>query len=150
MKYESPQISRESCESVLHCQMQGFVPKGLNEKTYKIISALRKSTSNSFYPSADFKINGLTKEEVFIISKELSDYNLGRIVFPYNTNCLEVCPVEDPLDFATQYRILTYNIAKRDSELCKDIANMAEDGYQLVTFAYIPEANIYAGKFLKR
>lgn len=155
MKYESPQVPNEvhtsyEDQSTQNYVMGCYIPKKLMKQTYEIIEELNKNRHlipNTFTLSF---VKDMSKEEVFNLSKELSDYNIGRISFPYSSDdYLEICPMKTAEDYSTDYRILIYPPNKQTVELPIDIANMAKDGFKLVRFAYIGGSDLYAAKFIK-
>lgn len=150
MKYESPKSNNGvefSPESSSNSKFR-FVPKGLSKRAYEVIETLNNQR-NCVCPSANIYIKDMTKEEVFAFSKELSDYNIGKVRFPYCTDNLEVSLMKTADDYATVYRLLKYPLNYEAFELSEDISNMAKEGYKMVKYAYIPEGECYAAKFVK-
>lgn len=153
MKYESPKISNEvyasGKQSTQNPMMGCFIPKGLMKQTYEIIEKLNKN-KDCYHKSACLNnIEGISKEEIFNLSKELSDYNIGYICLPDSGEYLIVYPMETAEDYIIEHRILIYSSDKRTEELPIDIANMAKDGFKLVKFTYVKGLERYAAKFIK-
>ena len=157
MKYESPDATKSEITSdypystPYHSShispVHGFVPKGLSKHTYNIIAKISR------WGSYDLKIGNMTKEELFKLSKEISDFSLGTIRFPTtiadDTAGITVYPIEDAEDYMDEFILFKYSIQYQASELCEDILNMSKEGYNLIRFGYIPDSKCYVAKFSK-
>lgn len=155
MKYEPPNSDVEakvlaisSCSNTgLNASSGlGFIPKGLSKYAYSIVTKMTK------YNGYNLIIKDMTKEEVFNLSKEISDFNLGVISFPITSNKkhgITIYPMEDIEDYMTEIRLFKYSAQYEVSELCTDICNMSKDGYKLSNFRYIPNSDCYAALFSK-
>ncbi|MBL6517377.1 hypothetical protein [Leyella stercorea] len=157
MKYESPDTAKSeitpdfscsySCQSSHISPRHGFVPKGLSKHTYNVIAKLSR------WGSCDLKIGDMTKEELFKLSKEISDLNLGTINFPAtmadDTAGITVYPIVDAEDYMYEFILFKYSIQYQASELCEDILNMSKEGYKLTRFGYIPDSKCYVARFSK-
>lgn len=155
MKYESPNsdveakvLATSSCSNngLIASSGPGFIPKGLSKYAYSIITKMTK------YNGYNLIIKDMTKEEVFNLSREISDFNLGVISFPITNNKehgITIYPIEDIEYYMIETRLLKYSAQYEVSELCTDICNMSEDGYKLSHFRYIPNSDCYAALFSK-
>jgi hypothetical protein len=157
MKYESPDTAKSEITSDFSYStpyrsshispVHGFVPKGLSKHTYNIIAKVSR------WGSYDLKIGDMTKEELFKLSKEISDLNLGTINFPTtiadDTAGITVYPIEDAEDYMDEFILFKYSMQYQASELCEDILNMSKEGYNLTRFGYIPDSKCYVAKFSK-
>lgn len=150
MKYEGPKIiNGVPPEQTSACFANyTFVPKGLSRVVYDCLENFHKN--RHWIPCTySLYIKDRTKEDLFNISKQLSDYNIGYIVFPSCTDTLEVHPNETADAYATEFRLLKYSSEYEGTELNEDISRMTKEGWQMVKFGYIPEANAYVAKFHK-
>ena len=147
MKYESQQSNEVSTStSATHSSPTiGFIPKGLMKLTYEVIERFNEKQQEIY-----LEVKNMSKKDVFNLSKELSDYNIGCIVIPNTTGSyLTIRPMKYADDYSTDYRILIYSPKDREVEFPQDIISMAEEGFQLVKFAYVDEGGVYAAKFVK-
>lgn len=156
MKYEAldNDITTETSETYSYSTPSSYstprlnpylVPKGLSRLAYNIMT---RATRHNGY---DLIIKDMTEEEVFNISKEISDFNLGVIKFPTLSYLggITIYPIEDVEDYMREVRLLKYSVQYETSELCEDISNMSKDGYKLSHFLYIPDSDCYAAQFRK-
>lgn len=147
MKYESQQSNEVSTStSATHPSPTiGFIPKGLMKLTYGVIENFNKKQQIIY-----LDVKNMSKKDVFNLSKELSDYNIGCIVIPNTTGSyLSIRPMKCADDYSTDYRILIYSPKDIEVELPQDITSMAKEGFQLEKFAYVDENGVYAAKFIK-
>ena len=112
-----------------------IIPKGLSKKAYEIIREIK------MYGYYDLCIKNMTREELYNLSKEVSDFNLGKIEFPeLNLQYgISIKPIQEIEDYALETRWLKYPLKYKESELCEDISNMAKEGYnykQILTYYY--------------
>ena len=122
-----------------------IIPKGLSKKAYEIIREIK------MYGYCDLCIKNMTKEELYNLSKEVSDFNLGKIEFPeLNLQYgISIKPIQEIEDYALETRWLKYPLKYKESELCEDISNMAKEGYKLTAFWGIYVDNCFVAAFTK-
>lgn len=146
MKYNSPKINNTtesySCPSpeleYVH------IPKGLSKEACKIMIGIRR---NRYY---ELSIENMTKEELFNLSKEISDFNIGLVYFPASSNgSITIGPIEETDNYALDARLFKYTLNYQISELCDDICTMSKENYRLEKFSYIPEGMCYVACFTK-
>ena len=121
-----------------------IIPKGLSKKAYEIIREIK------MYGYYELRIKKMTREELYNLSKEVSDFNLGKIEFPeINGYSIFIKPIREIEDYALETRWLKYPLEYKESELCEDISNMAKEGYKLTTFWGIYVDDCFVAAFTK-
>ena len=122
-----------------------IIPKGLSKKAYEIIRGIK------MYGHYDLCIKNMTKEELYNLSKEVSDFNLGKIEFPeLNLKYgISIKPIQEIEDYVLETRWFKYPLEYKELELCEDISNMAKEGYKLTTFWGIYVDDCFVAVFTK-
>ncbi len=122
-----------------------IIPKGLSKTAYEIIRELKT------YGIYDLCVKNMTKEELYNLSKEVSDFNLGKIDFPeLNLQYgISIRPMQRTEDYTLETRWLKYPLNYKASELCEDISTMAKEGYHLAAFWGIYVDDCYVADFVK-
>ena len=121
-----------------------IIPKGLSKKAYEIIREIK------MYGYYKLRIEKMTKEELYNLSKEVSDFNLGKIEFPeINGYGIFIKPIREIEDYALETRWFKYPLKYKESELCEDISNMVKEGYKLTAFCGIYVDNCFVAAFTK-
>ena len=148
MKYTSPKANSniESYPEPSPKLSTGYsiIPKGLSKKAYEIIREIK------MYGCYELRIKKMTREELYNLSKEISDFNLGKIEFPeINGYSIFIKPIREIEDYALETRWLKYPLEYKESELCEDISNMAKEGYKLTTFWGIYVDDCFIAAFTK-
>ena len=148
MKYTSPKANSniESYPEPSPKLSTGYsiIPKGLSKKAYEIIREIK------MYGYYELRIKKMTREELYNLSKEISDFNLGKIEFPeINGYSIFIKPIREIKDYALETRLLKYPLEYKESELCEDISNMAKEGYKLTAFWGIYVDNCFVAAFTK-
>lgn len=148
MKYTSPETNSniESYPEPSPKLSTGYsiIPKGLSKKAYEIIREIK------MYGYYELRIKKMTREELYNLSKEVSDFNLGKIEFPeINEYGIFIKPIQEIEDYGLETRWLKYPLKYKESELCDDISNMAKEGYQLTAFWNIYVDDCFVAAFTK-
>lgn len=160
MKYESPVSS--SYDSTFYSSggsgnsesssYMPIIPKGLTSIIYDAIEWL---SHTSYYPIY-WGDNALTRENIYKISKELSDNNIGRITFERGNTMHPICIEKNKSswDMKTQFIVIIYrNTEELTTTFIEDIQEMAKKGYLLSQFqnSYNEDGSeyLYSAKFTK-
>lgn len=166
MKYESP--ANNSYGSTFYSSSENsnsegsnsesssympIIPKGLTPIIYDAIEYL---SHTSYYPIY-WGDNALTRENIYKISKELSDNNIGRITFEKGNTMHPICIEKNKSswDMKTQFRVIIYrNTEELTTTFIKDIQEMAKEEYLLSQFqnSYNEDRSeyLYSAKFTKQ
>ena len=108
MKYNAPETNlslpniSSNLENYPYPNM--YIPKNLHVGTYKIIEAINKENTK-LVRLCDSWVNKY-KNDLHIISKELSDNNIGRFCISYNSLYVKIISTAE--EYATDY--ITYYI----------------------------------------
>lgn len=130
-----------------------IIPKGLTPIIYDAVEWL---SHTSYYPIY-WGDNALTRENIYEISKELSDNNIGRITFEKGDTMHPICIEKNKSswDMKTQFRVIIYrNTEELTTTFIEDIQEMVKEGYLLSQFqnSYNEDRSeyLYSAKFTKQ